>query len=335
MKVAIVGCGNVSKNHFAAIENIPSVQIVATVDIIAERAQEKADKYGARAYTDFDEMLANEKPECVHIATPHYLHTEMAIKALESGAHVFVEKPCSTSAEEADRLIEAMNRTGNQVGVCFQNRYNSSTITMKKLIDVELIGKMVALRAFVTWDRDADYYNDDWHGKKDKECGGVLINQAIHTVDLIQYLGGGCDSVTAHVFNDHLKGVIEVEDTATARLQLKNGVPAILYATTGYSADADVFIEAIMEKGTFRLEGERLIRINPNGFTEVLCEKSNRQFTGKSYWGHGHPAIIRDFYDSIKTNRKFEIDAAEGSKAPRIVAACYESSEKNIEIEVK
>lgn len=138
MKVAIVGCGNVSKNHFAAIENIPSVQIVATVDIIAERAQEKAEKYGAKAYTDFDEMLMAEKPECVHIATPHYLHTEMAIKALESGAHVFVEKPCSTSVEEADRLIDAMNRTGRQVGVCFQNRYNSSTITMKKLIDVEL-----------------------------------------------------------------------------------------------------------------------------------------------------------------------------------------------------
>lgn len=133
------------------------------------------------------------------------------------------------------------------------------------------MGKIKAIRAFVTWSRDEDYYSDDWHGTLEKECGGVLINQAIHTVDLVQYFGGKCKSLTAHVANDHLKGKIEVEDNASVLMKLENGVTAMLYATTAYAENSDVFIEILTEKGKLRLEGEKLYAFDEK---EIL-QKSN------------------------------------------------------------
>ncbi len=334
MKVAVVGCGNVSKNHFCALKEIKNAEIVATVDIKKERADIKAAENNAKAYYDFDEMLQNEHPDCVHIATPHYLHTPMAIKALKSGANVFLEKPCSVTNEEADALINAQKQSNKQLGVCLQNRYNDSSVTAKSIIDKGTLGELKAIRAFVTWSRDKNYYSDDWHGTLAKECGGVLINQAIHTIDLIQYFGSGCKNVTAHVFNDHLKNIIEVEDTATVRFELNNGVTALLYATTAFSVNSDVFIELTFEKGILRLEGEHLYKITESGFEE-LCKKSEKEFVGKNYWGHGHKAIIKDFYDCLETGRHFDIDAEEGSKSAKIVTACYNSSKENKTIEVK
>lgn len=334
MKVAIVGCGNISGNHFNALDDIEDARIVAAVDIKPERADKKAEQYGAKAYYDFDEMLVKEHPDCVHIATPHYLHTPMAVKAMESGADVFVEKPCSVSISEAQVLAEVQKRTGRRLGVCFQNRYNDSSVAAKELIDGGTLGKLLGIRAFVTWARGMEYYSDDWHGKIDRECGGVLINQAIHTIDLMQYLGGGCKALTAHISNDHLRGMIEVEDNASVIMELENGVTGLLYATTAYAVNSDVMIEITLENGTLRIEGEHLYQLGTEGVYEYICGNSDGNYVGKNYWGHGHKAIIRDFYDCLKTGREFEIDAVEGGKAAKIVAACYESSAKNERIEV-
>ncbi|MBO4341615.1 MAG: Gfo/Idh/MocA family oxidoreductase [Clostridia bacterium] len=334
IKTAVVGCGNVSKNHFHALGLIDYIEITAVADIKPERADEKARETGAKAYCDFDELLEKEELDCIHIVTPHYLHTSMAVKALMKGINVFLEKPCSVTAEEADALIKAEKRYGRQVGICFQNRYNESSITAKEIIDSGRYGAVKGARAFVTWNRGADYYSDDWHGTADKECGGVFINQAIHTLDLLQWFCGGCENITAHTFNDHLKGVIEVEDTVSALMDMKCGAKAVFYATTASAVNSDVFIEIVMEKVTLRIEGEKLIKFE-NDTAEILCDKSPEEFTGRSYWGHGHQAIIRDFYDCLKTGRQFSINAEEGAKAAKIVAAGYKSSKENITVEVK
>lgn len=335
MKVAVVGCGNVSENHFDALSRIPDIQIVAAVDTVPEKADRKAAEYGARAYCDYEEMLASEHPDSVHIATPHYLHTAMALKALENGAHAFIEKPCSVSREEVRALRQAEQKYGRYVGVCFQNRYNNSSMMAKNLIDGGELGQVKAVRAFLTWDRGEDYYSDDWHGTADKECGGVLINQAIHTVDLVQYFGGGCRRLTAHISNDHLKGVIEVEDTAMVRMELNCGATGVLYATNAFSGNYDVMIEITLDKAVLRIEGEKLYMINPDGSYEMLCGKADMEFVGKTYWGHGHASIIGDFYDHLRNGRRFEIDSEEGGKAALIVAASYESAKINNTVEVE
>lgn len=334
MKVAVIGCGNISKVHFAALAENHDVQIVAVADIKSERADEAAARYGAKAYYNFDELLENETPDAIHICTPHYLHTDMAVKALKMGINVLVEKPCSVSPDEIKTLRNAQTESGKQLAVCFQNRYNSCVSQAEKIIASDALGKIKAIRAFVTWSRDEKYYSDDWHGTLKKECGGVLINQAIHTVDLVQHFGGKCRKVTAHVSNDHLKGIIEVEDNASVLMELESGITALIYATTAFSENSEVFIEIILENGKLRLEGEKLYQIDAEDNLTLICKKSEGVFHGESYWGKGHTVLINDFYDCLKTGRKFEIDSFEGGHAAKIVAASYQSAKENTGIEI-
>lgn len=324
MKAAVVGCGNISRMHFGALNDIEGVDIVAVADIKKDRADEKAALYNAKAYYNFEDMLENEDIDSLHICTPHYLHTSMAVAALKKGINVLIEKPCSVNAEEIELLRKTQKETGKQVAVCFQNRYNSSSVLIKNAIESKEYGDVKSIRAFVTWDRGENYYSDDWHGTLKKECGGVLINQAIHTIDLVQYFGGEIENIISHIFNDHLKDIIEVEDTATVLLNLKSGAKAVIYATLAYGENSDVIIEVAFESGVkLRSEGERLYKINSDGKMEEILEKSGLVSLGQSYWGHGHSALINDFYDCLKTGRHFEIDSFEGGKAAEIVAECY------------
>lgn len=334
IKAAVIGCGNISRVHLRVLSGIHDVKIVGVADIKPERAGAGAEEYGTKAYSSLAELLKAEEPDCVHICTPHYLHTPMAVEALEAGANVFVEKPCSVTAEEAGRLLSAQRKSGRQLGVCFQNRYNSCVRYVKDVVDSGEFGSVKAIRAFVTWSRGADYYSDDWHGTLDKECGGVLINQAIHTVDLIQYLGGGCESLTAHTANDHLRGVIEVEDNACVLMRLGCGATGLLYATTAYAENSGVLLEVLFERGKLRFEGDRLFSVDEKGGIAEISVPASEVCHGKKYWGAGHTQIINDFYDCLRTGRVFDIDALEGGRAARIVAACYESSASGESVEV-
>lgn len=326
MKVAVIGCGNVSVMHFDALKENPDTEIIAVADIKPERADRKAAEYGAKAYYDFDALLENEELDCVHICTPHYLHTPMAVKALKKGINVLLEKPCSVSIKEIEELRTAEKESGKQLGICFQNRYNTCVREAKRIIDSGEMGAVKSVRAFVTWMRDLAYYSDDWHGTLDKECGGVLINQSIHTMDLVQYLGGKCKKVTAHISTDKFNGKIEVEDTANVLLELENGATAVFYATLAFSENSDVLIEISLEKGKLRIEGEKLYSIGSDGkFTEIIS-KTESVYHGQRYWGSGHSALINDYYNCLKTGDKFETDAVEGGRAAMIVASCYESS---------
>ncbi|HRT82954.1 MAG TPA: Gfo/Idh/MocA family oxidoreductase, partial [Oscillospiraceae bacterium] len=284
--------------------------------------------------TDFDEMLKGEKPDVLHICTPHYLHTPMALKALELGIHVLIEKPCSVTRGELALLRQAQEETGLKVGTCFQNRYNKSSIRLRELLADGEGGKLLGMRGFVTWSRGEAYYSDDWHGTLEKECGGVLINQAIHTLDLMQNAGGGVKSVVGHISNDHLKGVIEVEDTASALMEFNNGANGIFYATLAHTDDAPIMVDFIFEEYTLRLEGDNLYKLGPCGELEALEQAGENRLFGKACWGSGHTALIDDFYDSIRNDRPFEIDAFEGGKALETVLAIYRSSAQNTKEEV-
>ncbi len=217
MKIAIVGCGGISKVHLQCIASIPDAKLIAAADIDFPRAQRAAQAYDAAAYASLDELLAAEKPDILHICTPHYLHVPMALAAAERGIHVLIEKPCAISVNGAATLVEAQKKTGVAMGVCFQNRYNRSARYLKSLVSGQTpYGKLEGVRGFVCWQRDEDYYADDWHGSLEKEGGGVLMNQAIHTVDMLGFLAGDFQAVSGSIANYHLKGVIEVEDTASA-----------------------------------------------------------------------------------------------------------------------
>ena len=341
MNICLVGCGGISKCHLAAIDSMKSdgANLIAVCDIIPERAENAARKFGCKAYTDYDEMINCEAADVVHICTPHYLHADMAVKALSKNINVVLEKQCATSYDELKRLEKAADASSAQIAVCFQNRYNPSTVFMKKTIEDRIYGDIYSARAFLSWKRDEDYYNaDDWHGTKEKECGGVVINQSIHTLDLLTYLlNKETYSVDAKVSNFHLKNEIEVEDTASAYFKFTDGTRAVFYATTAAGVNSDPLIDInYPDKVTLRLEGDSVYLINSDGYKLIFSEKNQeKEFVGKKEWGNSHCRLIADFYDCVKTGRPFPIDAYSAGRAVYDLLAVYESSEKDETIILK
>lgn len=335
MKTAVIGCGNISGCHFKAIEKIDGAVLSAVADIKKERAENAAEKYGCKAYTDYIKMLDEEKPDCVHICTPHYLHDEMAAQALRRGINVLSEKPCAISLDGLEKIKAALAESGAQYGVCFQNRYNESVLTAKKITDSREYGNIVCVRALVHWKREKEYYCDDWHGKKDKEGGGVLINQAVHTLDLMRYiLGEDMKSVSGHIFNEKFGGLIEVEDTVSARFETQSGITALLSATVAAGCDHPVMIDIVCENAVLRIEGNNAYRIKDGDIQRLYLDGSTA-FSGRKYWGNGHESLIADFYDSVKTGRKFLVDFSEAEKSVREFVAVYTSAKRDEKVNIQ
>lgn len=328
LKVSLVGCGNISNTHLPVIASLDGVRLSSVCDEIPERADNAAKKYNCRAFYDFETMLLEDKPDCVHICTPHYLHVEMARFALSRGINVLCEKPLAISGESLSLLRKTAKESGAMLGVCFQNRYNRAVIKAKEIIESRELGKLLAARGNVSWFRSVEYYSDSWHGKLSKEGGGVLVNQAVHTADLLRFLvGSDVEKINAHVFNDRLKNVCEVEDTAVVRYEFKNGAVGILNATNAFLLNADVTLDFYFESGgRLHIEGPDLYRAKGNGDFEKLTENQRIVSCAKAYWGNGHFALIADFYRCLRENRIFSIDAFEGGKATEEFLAAYESS---------
>lgn len=324
LKIAIVGCGNVSKRHFEAANNNENSMLVAACDIVPEKADEMAEKYGIKAFYSFDEMLSETDFDVLHICTPHYLHAEMAIKAMNLGKHVFCEKPLAIHYEDALEMCECAKKNGVYLAACFQNRYNLSSAYLKDLVKSEKLGKIEAVKANVTWDRDEEYYSDDWHGTLEKEGGGVIINQCIHTLDLIQWLvDSDVVSVDGSISQKRLKGKVETEDTADALIKFSNGVEALFYGTLCYKANSSVFLEILFEKGRAVMYDE-LVVCDENGNREVIALKKSKD--AKNYWGTSHKTIIDDFYDCLINKKEFLVNGNSGSIAVKIVDELYKSA---------
>ncbi len=321
-RVAIIGCGNIAMVHRKVLMALPDVKLVACCDIVRKKAQTFAEKSEMNIYESVEELLEKEKPDVVHICIPHPLHTPIAKLCIEAGAHVFTEKPPVVNEEQWETFYTLKN-AGKYVGVCFQNRYNFSVQRMKELLSGEKLGKVMGSRAFLTWNRTAQYYADgDWRGNWRTEGGGVLINQAIHTLDLLVYLFGAVERVDCHMSNHSLQDIIEVEDTTEAYITFKSGVNACFYATNAYCINAPVFIEVAAENGILRMEGDNLTIQWKNGFVEHLDNETQPEFE-KDYWGNSHYTCIKDFYDAVSENRSFSNDIDSVEETMKLMMEMY------------
>ena len=257
-RVGIIGCGGIAQVHAWALRDMKNVELAAFCDVDTEKARKMADP-GALIIDDWRKLCESDL-DAVHICTPHYLHAPMAIELLKSGKAVFMEKPCAVSVSQFEELEEEDKKHTGKLGFCFQNRYNESTILMDNVIREGRIGSIIGGRAMVTWRRDEDYYStSDWKGKKKTEGGGVLINQSIHTLDLLlKYLGEPIN-VKGTCKNHHLDGSeIDVEDTVDAWMAFEGGRRACFYASNAYGTDAPVFLELQGEKGRVCMNGSEV-----------------------------------------------------------------------------
>ena len=326
IKAAIVGCGGIHKRHSAAVKAIDNTELILVCDNVQAKAEASALENGCAWTTDYKEVLANKDVQVVHFCVPHYLHAQMAIEAMEAGKAVLLEKPLGITSEEGEKVIEAQKKTGAFFGVCFQNRYRPVINKLKDIMNSEEAGEITCGRAFVTWFRTDAYYNQaDWRGTWAQEGGGVLINQTIHTLDLLQWIFGGIDvgTVNGTIANNFFKGVIEVEDTAEIRMQTNDGKVILFYATNSYTDNSQVIIDVICENVHLRAEEELTVKWK-DGRTEVFTEA---QATGEhAYWGLDHETLIRDFYAKFAAGEKFPIDAPEAFKALNIIDKVYTDS---------
>lgn len=307
-KVGIIGCGRISRFHGMPAADQENATLVACCDLIPERAKEMAQLFHCnKTYTNFEEMIIQEKLDVVHICLPHYLHSPVAIKAMELGCHVLTEKPMAISMKQAEDMVATSKKTGKTLGVIFQNRYNAGSVLVKKCIDSGLLGGIRSAKCNVTWCRPAEYYSgSDWKGTWDKEGGGAIIDQAIHTLDLMcWFLGYDIDFVDCSIANRRHKGLIEVEDCADGVIVFKNGVNASFWCMNYFSKDSNVEIELDCENGTVKMEAETSTVTLNDG--RVFIAKPDPADTfdyggGPSYWGASHLKQIDDFYDALGNN---------------------------------
>lgn len=328
-KVAIIGLGAISGTHITALIESDYAHIAAICDVKPERLVNAAAQipYPVRTYTDYLQMLDEVKPEVVHICTPHYLHAPMARAALERGADVYLEKPAALNYKEGMALLEAQKKSGHHVCVSFQNRVIPTNLEAKRILDSGELGAFCGARAFMTWQRSGAYYTDSpWRGSFATEGGGVLMNQSIHTLDLLYYFGGRIEHTEGTASLRKNASIIEVEDTAEATLFYESGKTAIFYATNCNTVDASVFLELYLEKGKLLLRDGELYKDSGNGYEFVTNEAGS--IHGKAVWGRGHAEMMRRFYAALEGKDEAYCTLEDGLEVLKVVGDIYKTGDR-------
>ena len=319
---AVIGCGDVSVVHLDAIQAHADIELVAVCDVDPDTAAQASARYRVSAFPGHAELLAALRPDVVHIATPHDQHVQPAIDFLAAGVNVVVEKPVAHLRREADRLIAAAEQPGApKIAVCFQNRYNATSQAMVTLLRSGELGTVVGGSASVCWSRGPAYYRSrPWRGQRERSGGGVLINQAIHTVDLLQWLLGDVSEVRGRASRLALDG-IDVEDTAQIVLDHSGGARSVLFATNANATDSPVTVEIITEAAELFLRRDLTVRY-ADGRVEVTPERQATS-SGRSYWGASHALLIDDFYARLGDSEPFWISPREAAKSLDILSQVY------------
>ena len=331
LKVGVIGCGRISVMHFVSIGSIDEVELVACCDIVKEKADAAAKEYGIKAYTSYEEMIACEELDAVHLCLPHYLHCKVAIYAFEHGVHVLTEKPMDIDMESALCAVARAKELGVQFGVIFQCRYNNSAKLVKDAVTSGRLGKIISARSTLTWSRPDDYYDEsDWKGTWDKEGGGVVIDQAIHSIDLVRWVvDSEVESISCSIANRGHNKVV-VEDTAEGLITFKNGVKYGFYCMNNYGIDEPIEIRLYCEKGKVIFGYDDAYITYNDGTVETAHQDENKLSYkgGKDYWGIHHVKQIRQFYNALLGKEPLEISGEEALKTHELVMKIYEIGRK-------
>ncbi|MBA3274641.1 MAG: Gfo/Idh/MocA family oxidoreductase [Chloroflexia bacterium] len=338
-KVGIVGAGVIGTAHAGALEGIDNATVVAIAEPREEAGRTLADKYEAHWHSSYTDMLADPEIDIVILGTPSGLHPEQTILAAGAGKHVVTEKPMSITHDGATRMIEAVDRAGVTLAVIFQNRLSRDVYRVKRAIESELIGKPILGSASVYWHRSQDYYdaNGGWRGTWALDGGGVLINQSIHTIDILQWLLGGVASVQAHVAT--LNHQIEAEDAASASLRFHSGAVGSILVTTSAAADYPTRVEIVGTEGRVTLENNVVSHFEGKGelSDELLSEDdlhTVRDWKPVEAFGEGHRRQLRLIFDALAAGKEPPVPGREARKAVDVILGIYESARSGMRVNI-
>jgi predicted dehydrogenase len=355
IKFGIVGCGAIGPTHAAALQQMDGVELIAVADLIPDRAQAMADKFSVpRIYRDQQQLLKDPEVDVVCLCTPSGMHGEGAIAAMTAGKHVIVEKPMEICTAACDRMLAAQRDSGKLMTVISQHRFDPASLHIKALIQSGKLGKIILATAEVKWWRTQNYYDEgNWRGTWVLDGGGAVMNQGIHTLDLLQWFAGEVESVFAHTATAaHVR--IEVEDVAVVTLQFKSGAIGSYIASTAVYDGLPARIDIIGTEGTAILEGDRIRQIRlkngeihpgedaamhamkvAGGGTASVADQAAKRPAGEkegAVWGDAHRLQIEDFVRAIRTNGNPAIDGETGRSAVRTIEAIYESAEQKMPV---
>ena len=304
-RVCVIGCGVISPNHIKPLLANERTELVAVCDIIEERAKARAELGGCAYYTDYRQMLKEVRPDAVHLCLPHHLHSPVAIDCMRAGADVLCEKPMDASLEAALRMKEVSEQTGRRLGIIFQNRYNAENVAIYKALKSGEMGKLISLRGEVCWKRDQAYYDSGkWRCDYATAGGGVIINQAIHTLDLLRYFADSPIADVRATVSHHGTTSAEVEDTAEGLILFENGVSALFYFTINNFEDEDIRVTIKCENAHVESRaGDCCIHFRDGHDVHVNDDEHHKEAGVKVCYGSSHTDQIADFYNDPDGSR--------------------------------
>ncbi len=332
LRVGIIGCGCIFTMHATSCDHLTNATLIGVCDIKPERADTAAKKYGVKAYYDYKEFIDKEKPDVVHICVPHYLHPIISRYALEHGVNVLCEKPMSIRYEDGLENVCIAKENGVKYGIIFQCRYNNTSKLVKENLLNGKLGKVISARVVLTWSKPDSYYSlSDWKGTWEKEGGGVIIDQAIHSLDLANwFIDDEPVEVQAHLANRG-HSIMEVDDTGEGFIRYKNGATLSFWAMNNYGCDDPIEIRLLCEKGKVVMSyDEAKITFN-NGEELSTCTQNDGIYYegGKDYWGFQHIRQIADFYNAVEEKREPEINGVEALKIQKLICEIYKKGRWN------
>lgn len=327
--IGLIGGGNISGTQARSARALPGVEISAIYGTNSQKVGALCKEFGGTPYSDLSKFLKHRPMELVAIGSPSGLHAEQGIAAARHGLHVLTEKPIDITTERADALIAETDKAGVKLGVFFQDRGKPDIARLKKAMDAGALGRPILADARVKWFRPPDYYSGSrWRGTWTLDGGGALINQAIHTVDLLLWLFG--DVVSVQATSKAALHPIEAEDTLVALLEFASGALGVLQAATSVYPGYPRRLELTGSEGTVILEQDRLIAADlrtpakdllPGGEADGNPSASSPVVSDF----RGHQAVLADFLHAIKTNTKPICDGREGRRSLALVQTIYEA----------
>ncbi|HEX4149753.1 MAG TPA: Gfo/Idh/MocA family oxidoreductase [Pirellulales bacterium] len=340
----IIGCGMIANFHARAINDIRGAKLIACFDTFSQAADRLAASQGCKAYNDLDAMLADPKIDVVTIGTPSGAHLEPALAAARAGKHVIVEKPLEITLKRCDAIIQACKKAKVKLSAIFPSRFHDSSLELKRAIDGNRFGKLTLGDAYVKWFRQQAYYDSGaWRGTWELDGGGALMNQAIHSVDLLTWFMGPVVEIRSQMGTiAHQR--IAVEDTAVATLRFESGALGVIEASTAAYPGYLKRLEVSGSEGSAAMEEEDIVRwdfAKPDRRDGAIVQAmSDRKSTGggasdpSAIGYHGHARQFRDVLDAIKKNRVPAVDGQEGRRSVEIILGIYKAAETGRPVEL-
>ena len=335
-KIALVGCGRISKNHFDALRKIEGLTIAAVCDIVPERAEAAGVQEGVAAFTSYEEMLQRAECDIVTVCTPSGLHAAQGALAARAGKHVITEKPMAITLGQADELVKACDDAGVFLFVVKQNRLNPPIQLLRRAVDKGRFGRIFMANTTVRWQRPQDYYDAaPWRGTWEFD-GGAIMNQASHYVDLIQWLVGPVESVMAKTATQARR--IEAEDSGVALLKFRSGALGVIEVNVlTYPRNLEGSITILGEKGSVKIGGTAVNRVEHWLFADYddddkLIDSANTN--PPNVYGFGHEGYYRNVLAVLRGEAQPQTDGRAGRKSLELILGIYESAKIGREVPI-